>query len=64
VLLVIPVALLASACTARMMNGPSVAPDPQIVFVGKPAVGEFVCLSSVTNLPIYSWPGLGGGVLR
>ena len=32
VLLVFPVALLASACTVRMMNGSSVVQDPQIAF--------------------------------
>jgi hypothetical protein len=52
VLLVFPVALLASACTVRMMNGSSVVQDPQIAFFGKPVVGEFLCLSSVPNEPI------------
>ena len=63
VLLVLPGALLASACTLRMMNGSSVAQDPQIAFFGKPVVGEFLCLSSVPNEPIYSRPGPGAGIL-
>ena len=63
VLLVFPVAPLASACTVRMMNGSSVAQDPQIAFFGKRAVGEFLCLSSVPNELIYSRPGPGAGIL-
>jgi hypothetical protein len=63
VLLVFPVALLASACTVRMMNGSSVAQDPQIAFFGKPVVGEFLCLSSMPNEPIYSRPGPDAGNL-
>ena len=51
------------ACTVRMVDTPSIAQDPQIAFFGKPAVGEFLCLSSVPNTPIYSRPGTGAGVL-
>lgn len=47
----------------RMMNGSSVAQDPQIAFFGKPVVGEFLCMSSVPNEPIYSRPGPGAGIL-
>jgi hypothetical protein len=60
---VAPVALLASACTVPMMNGSTVAQDPQIAFFTKPAVGEFLCLSSVPNMPIYSRPGPDAGIL-
>jgi hypothetical protein len=58
---VAPVAFLASACTVPMMNGSTVAQDPQIAFFSKPAVGEFLCLSSVPNMPIYSRPGPDAG---
>jgi hypothetical protein len=58
----VPVALLASACTVRM-SGSSEAQDPQITFFGKPAVGEFHCLSSALDMPIYSRPGPGAGIL-
>ncbi len=57
------VTILLSGCTVRMMNGSSVAQDSQTAFFGKPAVGEFLCLSSVPGMPIYSRPGLGGGIL-
>jgi hypothetical protein len=60
---VAPVALLASACTVPMMNGSTAAQDPQIAFFSKPVVGEFLCLSSVPNMPIYSQPGPDAGIL-
>jgi hypothetical protein len=45
------------------MNRSSVAQTPQISFSGKPAVGEFLCLSSAPNVPIYSGPGPGAGTV-
>lgn len=55
-------ALAAGGCTIRMVNGPG-DPDPHIAFWPKPAVGEFLCLSSDPGMPIYSRPGPGAGVI-
>lgn len=62
-LIVAPLALLAGGCTVRMMDSSALGQNTQTAFYGKPENGEFLCLSSVPNMPIYSRPGPGAGIL-